>query len=221
MKNKKLYLCLLVLCLVNFAAHLFFYPSLPETVPIHWGFDGQADGWGPKSTILVLCALPLGILLLLAVVPRIDPRAQNYEKFGKIYRGFVIGITLFLCGMTWLSELTVFQVLPGSNNLVSLLVCGGLGILFIALGNYMPRIRQNYTFGCKTPWALNDEHNWNRTQRMGGIVFIAIGVALLFAMLFAKVLGEAGTMVVLLGSTLGGTAWIYLYSYLVYIGKMK
>lgn len=221
MKNKTLYLCLLVLCLANFAAHLFFYPSLPETVPIHWGFDGQADGWGPKSTILILCALPLGILLLLAVVPRIDPRAQNYEKFGKIYRGFVIGITLFLCGMTWLSELTVFQVLPGSNNLVSLLVCGGLGILFIALGNYMPRIRQNYTFGCKTPWALNDEHNWNRTQRMGGIVFIAIGVALLFAMLFAKVLGEAGTIVVLLGSTLGGTAWIYLYSYLVYIGKMK
>lgn len=221
MKNKKLYLCLLVLCLANFAAHLFFYPSLPDTVPTHWGFDGQADGWGPKSTILVLCALPLGILLLLAVIPRIDPRAQNYEKFGKIYRGFVIGITLFLCGMTWLSELTVFQVLPGSSNLVSLLVCGGLGILFIVLGNYMPRIRQNYTFGCKTPWALNDEHNWNRTQRMGGIVFIIIGVALLFTMLFAKILGETGTMIVLLGSTLGGSAWIYLYSYLVYIGKMK
>lgn len=102
-----------------------------------------------------------------------------------------------------------------------MLVCGGCGVLFILLGNYMPRIKQNYTFGCKTPWALNDEHNWNRTQRMGGIVFVVIGVAMLVTMLFASALGETGTLVLLLGSTLGGTAWIYLYSYLVFIGKMK
>lgn len=221
MKNKKLYLALLALCLLNFAAHLFFYPALPETVPIHWGFDGQADGYGPKYTILVLCALPLLILIMLAVVPRIDPRAQNYEKFGSVYRGFVIGCTLFLCAITWLSELTIYNVLPDSSNLVSVLVLGGCGVLFILLGNYMPRVKQNYTFGCKTPWALNDEHNWNRTQRMGGIVFIVMGVVMLVAMLFAQLLGEIGFMVLLLGATVGGTGWIYLYSYLVYIGKMK
>lgn len=221
MKHKKLYLSLLILCLVNFAAHLLFYPGLPDTVPVHWGFDGQADGWGPKYTILILCALPLLILLLLAVVPRIDPRASNFQRFDNVYCGFVIGITVFLCMITWLSELTVYNVLPGGSNLVMVLVCGGCGLLFIALGNYMPRIKQNYTFGCKTPWALNDEHNWNRTQRMGGIVFVVIGVAMLAAMLFAKLLGETGMLALLLGSTLGGTAWIYLYSYLVFIGKMK
>ena len=58
MKNKKLLIALLALCAVNFAAHLVFYPALPETVPIHWGFDGQADGWGSKATILVMAALP-------------------------------------------------------------------------------------------------------------------------------------------------------------------
>lgn len=221
MKNKKLYLVLLALCLVNFAAHLCFYPSLPEIVPTHWGFDGQADGWGPKYTILLLCALPLGILLLMAVIPKIDPRSDNYAKFNKLYRGFTIGIVIFLCVITWLSELTVYQVLPDSSSLVSVLTFGGCGVLFIALGNYMPRIKQNYTFGCKTPWALNDEHNWNRTQRMGGIVFIVMGLAFLVAMLFARALGETGTLVLLLVFTLGGVIWIYLYSYLVFIGKMK
>ena len=221
MKNKKLYLALLALCVLNFAAHLYFYPALPDTVPTHWGFDGQADGWGPKSTVLLLCALPMGILLMLAIVPKIDPRAQNYEKFGKIYRGFVVGIVIFLCAITWLNELTVFQVLPDSGNLTSLLVFGGCGILFILLGNYMPRIKQNYTFGCRTPWALDNEHNWNRTQRMGGIVFVAIGIVFLVAMPFAKLLGETGTLVLLLAASLGGTAWIYLYSYLVFVGKMK
>ena len=56
---------------------------------------------------------------------------------------------------------------------------------------------------------------------MGGIVFLIMGIAFLVAALFAKVLGETGLLVLLLGSSLGGTLWIYLYSYLVFIGKMK
>lgn len=221
MKNKKLYLLLAAVCVLNFAAHLFFYPALPDVVPTHWGFDGQANGWGPKSSTLFICIIPLALLILLAVIPKIDPRAQNYEKFEKIYRGFVIGIIVFMCGITWLTELTVYNVLPGSSNLVSVLVCGGLGVLFIALGNYMPRIKQNYTFGCKTPWALNDEHNWQRTQRMGGYTFVVMGIVLLVLAFLGGLLGDIATLIVLLAAVLGGSAWIYLYSYLVYVGKMK
>lgn len=221
MKNKKMYIGLFILCIINFAAHLFFYPALPDIIPTHWGFDGQANGWGPKSTILFLCLLPLILLLIMTVIPKIDPRAQNFKKFGSVYKGFTFGLTIFLCAITWLGELTVFNVLPDNNNLVSILICGGIGILFIAFGNYMPRIRQNYFFGCRTPWALNDEHTWNRTQRMGGIVFIVIGIILLISMLFTNALGENGIIIVILVPLLGGTAWVYLYSYLVYIGKMK
>ena len=85
----------------------------------------------------------------------------------------------------------------------------------------MPRIKQNYTFGCRTPWALNDEHNWERTQRMGGIVFVIMGIALLVAALFSTLLGETLTLILLVGSILGGILWIFVYSYLVYLGKMK
>ena len=96
-----------------------------------------------------------------------------------------------------------------------------VGLLFILLGNYMPRIKQNYTFGCRTPWALADEHNWNRTQRMGGFTFILIGAATLLAGVFSYMLGPTGSLAVLLGATLLGTAWIYVYSFLVFKGLMK
>ena len=86
----------------------------------------------------------------------------------------------------------------GGSSLVGILVCGGCGVLFIFLGNYMPRIKQNYMFGCKTPWALNNEHNWNRTQRMGGIVFVVMGAALIVISLLATILGDAATMILLL-----------------------
>ena len=222
MKNKKLLIALLALCAVNFAAHLVFYPALPETVPIHWGFDGQADGWGSKASVLVMAALPAGMVLLMALIPKIDPHAGNFEKFQPVYRIFLIALTVFLCGVSWLSELTVYDVLPAAGgSLVSALVLGGCGVLFVVLGNYMPRIKQNYTFGCRTPWALSDEHNWNRTQRMGGIVFVVIGIAMLLAAVFARLLGEGGTLAVLLVPLFGGCIWIYVYSYLVFIGKMK
>ena len=38
MKKNKLFWILTVVCVLNFAAHLYFYPSLPDIVPTHWGF---------------------------------------------------------------------------------------------------------------------------------------------------------------------------------------
>lgn len=106
--------------------------------------------------------------------------------------------------MSWFSELSVFGLIPEGSSLVGILVCGGCGVLFIFLGNYMPRIKQNYMFGCKTPWALNNEHNWNRTQRMGGIVFVVMGAALIVISLLATILGDAATMILLLAVVFGG-----------------
>ena len=109
----------------------------------------------------------------------------------------------------------------GFSAITSLLVCGGVGVMFIILGNFMPNIKQNYTFGCRTPWALNDEHNWQRTQRMGGITFVVMGIALIAVAFLAGLLGDTVTLILLLCAVCGGSAWIYLYSYLVYVGKMK
>lgn len=167
MKRNKLFWGLLIFCAINFAAHLCFYGSLPDVVPTHWGADGQANGWGPKSTVLIMAALPALMLILMAALPRIDPKHQNYEKFKGVWNASLTALTIFMAAMSWFSELSVFGLIPEGSSLVGILVCGGCGVLFIFLGNYMPRIKQNYMFGCKTPWALNNEHNWNRTQPHG------------------------------------------------------
>lgn len=221
MKKNKLFWILTVICVLNFAAHLYFYPSLPDIVPTHWGASGQVNGWGPKFTVLILAALPFAMLILFEVIHKIDPKHQNFEKFGKVWNLFVVLFTVMMAMFSWLSELAVFGKLPDSSNLVSILVCGGIGVLFIIMGNFMPQVKQNYTFGCRTPWALNDAHNWQRTQRMGGYTFIVMGIVLLVLAFLGGLLGDIATLAVLLVAVLGGSAWIYLYSYLVYVGKMK
>lgn len=52
---------------------------------------------------------------------------------------------------------------------------GIVGLLFILIGNYMPKCKQNYTTGIKVPWTLHSQENWNRTHRLAGWVWIIGG----------------------------------------------
>lgn len=52
--NKRLYLILGLVCLLNLAAHLYFYPQMPDIIPTHWGADGTVNGYGPRWTMLIL-----------------------------------------------------------------------------------------------------------------------------------------------------------------------
>lgn len=128
------------------------------------------------KAVAALGFLPLVLLATLWLVPRIDPKGAAYAKSGRFYLGFVIAFTVFMCGMTWLSELTVWGVVP-LTGAVGIIVTTAIGVLFIGMGNYLPRVRQNYTMGVKTPWALADPENWQRTQRFGGKCFVVMGWA--------------------------------------------
>lgn len=73
----------------------------------------------------------------------------------------------------------------GKDINTSVIISILMGILFIAIGNYMPKVKRNYTMGIKLPWTLNSDENWRRTHRFGGICFIFMGLCF-FATPFVK-----------------------------------
>ena len=98
-----LWAVLVVLCVANVAAHLMVMPSLPAQIPTHWGASGAVNGWGPSWIASALGALPLVLLAVFYVVPRIDPKGEAYRTSGKFYQGFVIAFTLVMCAISWLA----------------------------------------------------------------------------------------------------------------------
>lgn len=54
-----------------------------------------------------------------------------------------------------------------------------MGLLFIIVGNYLPKARQNYTIGIKIPWTLANEENWNRTHRLAGYMWMICGALII------------------------------------------
>jgi len=61
------------------------------------------------------------------------------------------------------------------------IACTIIGVLFVVIGNYLPKCRQNYYVGIKIPWTLKSEENWNRTHRLGGFVWMICGVLMLIS----------------------------------------
>lgn len=211
----RVWAALIAVCVVNVAGHLAVLPSLPAQIPVHWGADGTVNGWGPSWTVAALGFLPLVLLATLWLVPRIDPKGAAYAKSGRFYLGFVIAFTVFMCGMTWLSELTVWGVVP-QTGAVGIIVTTAIGVLFIGMGNYLPRVRQNYTMGVKTPWALADPENWRRTQRFGGKCFVVMGVGFIAFGFTASALPDGAAAAGIAAIALIPMAAMYLYSYLIW-----
>ena len=82
--------------------------------------------------------------------------------------------------------MSIYGLALGMDIDMGMIVNIMVGIMFIILGNYIHKVKQNYTVGMKLPWTLNSEENWNRTNRMAGWVLILIGVLFLMNSLLLK-----------------------------------
>ena len=194
---------------------LLAYPAKPQTVPTHWGADGAVDGWGDKAGTLVMAAVPLIVALAMLAVPRLDPKGRNFERFRGVYLGMSAALTLFMVAVAWMTPLTASGLVPEGGSLVSTVILFALGALMIALGNYLPRVKPNYTFGIRTPWTLASEGNWRRTHRIAGPVFVAAGAAMLAAALLSAVAPEASFWVGM-AAVLLATLVVGAYSFLAW-----
>jgi len=86
-----------------------------------------------------------------------------------------------------------------------------VGVMFLVIGNYLPKCRQNYTIGIKIKWALASEENWNATHRFGGRVWVIGGVLILLCMFLPDMIGFGVMMTAVLLSVILPTVYSYRY----------
>lgn len=180
-------------------------------VPVHWGVDGRPDGFADKTIGLFLLPGIAGLIaILLAVIPSIEPRRANLERSGKPYGATWIGVMLLL----GVIHVLAVGVALGAELDVTRIVLVGTGVLFVVIGNYLPKTRPNYLLGIRTPWTLTSDLSWTRTHRVGGRLFMLEGAILAISGLLDVASGA------LLGLIIGGLAVIvgimFAYSYVVW-----
>lgn len=206
--KKRFYEVFLWTITILFIIGIFF---MPETVPVHWNEHWEVDGYGSRYTVIIIALLPMLIYYGMILTKKIDPKKNQFQSREKTYDLFRYGLSLFFIALcTFLYYMTFF---PESNGQIILFCL--FGIMMIGVGNYMPRIPQNYFLGIKTPWTLADEYVWKKTHKIGGYAFVIEGLIILLYGLFDLPYG----VFVIVGTLLIEVAFTFIYSYVIYKNK--
>lgn len=153
---------------------VLFWNQLPQEIPTHFSGAGNTpDGWSSRPVaVFGLPAFLLGMEWFCLLVTAIDPKKKNIsDKMIRIILWIipVISVVVAVC---------IYGTVFGKKFDIGMQMNVLVGIVFIVLGNYLPKVKQNHSIGLRFPWTLNDSDNWNRTHRFGAWVFIVAGIAM-------------------------------------------
>ena len=172
----------LLIVVAAVVASLLVYPTLPARVVTHWDIKGNPNGWSSRFWGAWLMPVFLAAVWgFMRVMPAIDPKGRNYAKFGSAFEGIIISIMVFLLGL----HIIVLRSAMGYPVAMQRVLPLGMGALFVVMGNLLPRARPNWFVGIRTPWTLSSDRVWEKTHRFGGKIFVAGGLLILLAALFA------------------------------------
>lgn len=153
---------------------LIVWNRLPGTLITHWGADGKADGSAAKA--LAVFGLPLAHLLVHLICLWFTLRDPKQQRQSSRALGMVFWI-LPVCSLV--TSGMMYRAALGKEPEVVGIVPVLLGVLFVWIGNYLPKLRRNSTLGVKVSWTLGNEENWNRTHRFAGKLWVGGGLLLL------------------------------------------
>lgn len=196
------------------AVTAFVWPELPEEMIVNWDADGSANGTASRTVgALLLPGLAAVLLVVLELLPRIDPLGKNFESFRGYYNGFVLLMTAFLVGVHG----AVLAVNLGYEFALTTVILGFVGVVLIYTALLLRVAEPNWFVGVRTPWTLSSEAVWRQTHSVTAVLMGLVGVAtvvLSVADLFVDT-GELQFLVLTGGSVLIA-AFAFVYSYYLY-----
>ena len=143
-----------------------------------------------------------------------------YDNRNRQQSSKVIGMVIWIIPVTTLIYNGMARLISmdaDSENLFMAVTYFGTGLLFMIIGNYLPKVKQNNTIGIRVVWTLQDEENWSATHRFSGKLWVASGVLCMLCGLFGE---SIAALVLYIVSIMAAAIVSILYSYLFYKKKM-
>lgn len=170
-KNKRTLILTTLLCLLPMLVGLAVYKRLPGTMATHWDLHGETNGWSSRAFAVI--GLPLIVAALNVAVQfgmNADPKRGNMSPALRLVCQWICPAVSVLAGGLTIAwglgfELRIEHIMPIF-----------FGLVFVIIGNYLPKTKQSYTLGIRLPWTLHSEENWNRTHRLAGFLWVLGGL---------------------------------------------
>lgn len=179
--NKKLFWITALITLLPLFFGLAMWNRLPDVMTTHWNAAGEADGSASKGFAVFFTPLFLLFMHLFCVGATALDTGNEKQSKKALYIAYwcMPAVSVFAGGMIYG---TAFDVSADPNQVMSVL----LGILFVVIGNYMPKMQPSRTVGIRIPQTLNDAENWHKTHRFSGKVWVLGGLSLIALSFFLQ-----------------------------------
>lgn len=185
MKKLKISIVCLILLSVVFTCVSFLF--LNDTIPTHFGIDGKPDRFGSKYFMILFPAISTLAGTTMLLVIKYANVTENYKKYTLITG--VILESVFLLLNVLFSTIALLYVEDAPAFDFSKIILIIFGIMFIIMGNYMPKIEKNRTLGVKIKWSMYNEVTWQKTHRFAGFAGVVVGaLSLISALLFKEMI---------------------------------
>ena len=172
--NKKWFIISTVVIFLPMIAGFLMWNRLPDRLITHWNAAGEADGSMSKfAAVTSVPAIIFVMHLFCLFMTYLDSKNAVQSPKALLIVYCVMPATSLFAGCMVLGSAVSTQLEP--MNWMNLF----FGILFIIVGNYLPKCKQNSVLGIRLPWTLKDEENWRKTHRLAGRVWMAGGLILL------------------------------------------
>lgn len=151
-----------------------FVAGPTELMPVHWGADGQADGWGTRELVGgAIAGLGFLTLLLAGGMGLAAGRSRDAARA----RALRFAQLVVLLSLTLVTLFAGSASLSGMTSMNGALPMAGTALLFLVIGAFLGRVGANLFVGVRTPWSYKSRLAWERSNRLAGRLLFLLGLA--------------------------------------------
>ena len=193
---------LAVLPMIYTAIAVFFF--MPDTVAAHINLHGQVDRYGSKYEAFLLPAIILVMYIIIFFIRKFTMKSSTDDE--RTLRNLDIGDTVVMLLLVLLNAIDVFvlfmmmkhKAVMNAESIATAIVSVIVGVVFILLGNIMPKTKPNAFLGMRLSFAMDTDEHWYIANRAGGIAMVLSGLVTIAAGLILRNVGYVFVMVIAL-----------------------
>ena len=170
-KNKLTLIISSIVILLPMLIGVFGDKFLSDEIAIHWGIGVEADGFAsPLFAFTVIPLILLAVHWICVILTCVFDKgaAEQSVKLMRLVLWIIPAMSVSISAMMLMIALGYPKNMGGFVLLL-------IGVLFVVIGNYMPKAKRSITTGIKIKWTLANDENWQATHRFAGKLYVALG----------------------------------------------
>ena len=217
-----------VLAILPLAVTAFVLQFMPDKIPAHYNFAGEIDRWGSKYESFIYPIVVIAMAIFWECLcsyyrkksKSVEDEKQRAEAANNVK---VIGIAAISTAVLFniLHYISLYKACTSSTLSVAnveldsiKITCILMGILFVFLGNVLPKTKLNSTIGLRCTYSMYNDVTWSKSNRFGGFALVIVGVlTVITSLIFNSVIAMILMMFYLIASVIV----IIYYSKKVYV----